>query len=191
MEVISTSTLPFANTALDKYITFPQLREIYSFKVIDGTRSRRIKQVPQRLWNRIVPAPQEYARQELGPSHYTIWSNTAIIWPLVNRADVAIEAWHTVWPLDFSDSDLTAVSQFNQKDEILIELALVYAFNSLSKQDEAQAHWSRAKPLLAEAMNMDSHKPDLDIDPSLGDQELGQQGLPNDYWTDPFVKEAR
>lgn len=188
MEVISTSTLPYTSSLRDKYISFPDLREIYSFKVHDGVRAFRLKQVPQRMWNRIVPPQQENQRTRF-PTHYTLWQKSAIIYPLVDRAGVPVEVWHTVWPTPFSDGDLTARSQYEQKDEILIKLSLVYANNSLGKLEEAQKHWKDAVTLLMESVGTDQEKPDLDIDPAPGDQSLSE-GLPSEYWKDPFLKEA-
>lgn len=185
MEKISLSTFPFANTSADKYITLPGLRELYSFKLIDGQQSRPLRQVTPRMWNRVIPAPQEYTRDK--PTHYTIWNNTCVIWPLARQADLEAEIWWTRWPSEFSDSTPDVKSDYNQKDEILIELALVYAYNSLGKIDDAQAHWARAKPLLVEAINTDQTKPDLEIVPGPGHEEL-LNGLSHEYWNDPFIR---
>lgn len=184
MQKISLSEFPYENKASDKYMSMPGIREVYSFKLIDGQASRKLRQVEPRMWNTVVPAPQEYTRYK--PSHYTLWANTIVLYPLASMAGLQCELWWTKWPTDLSDSTPLAVSDYNQKDEILIELALVYAYNSLAKLDDAQQHWQRAVPLIAEALHTDMEKPDLDIRPGPSLNDAIQ--LPGEYWNDPFTK---
>ena len=186
MEKISLSEFPFTNKASDKYMSMPGIREVYSFKYIDtqGQSSRKLRQVEPRMWNTVIPAPQSYTRWK--PTHYTLWANTIVLYPLASQAGLECELWWTKWPLDFNDNSPTVVSDFNQKDEILIELALVYAYNSLAKLDDAQVHWQRAMPLIAEALHTDMEKPDLDIRPGPSLNDAVQ--LPGEYWNDPFTK---
>lgn len=188
MEVIyRTDGLPFTDNARnDKYITLPSLRELYTFKIKLGQRSRRLRQITERMWNRYVPQPEEYARGE--PQYYTIWNNTCIIWPIANTATIPAEIWYTRWPVPFDDALPNKTSDYLQKDEVLLELALVYAYKSLGKQEEAQKHWASARILLTEAINMDARKPDLDILPSIGDTEVSSDVLPHEFWNDPFSK---
>lgn len=184
MQKISLSEFPYENKASDKYMSMPGIREVYSFKLIDGQASRKLRQVEPRMWNTVVPAPQEYTRYK--PSHYTLWANTIVLYPLPSMAGLQCELWWTKWPTDLSDSTPLAVSDYNQKDEILIELALVYAYNSLAKLEDAQQHWQRAVPLIAEALHTDMEKPDLDIRPGPSLNDAIQ--LPGEYWNDPFTK---
>lgn len=188
MQKISLSEFPYNNKASDKYMSMPGIREVYSFKYIDtaGQSSRKLRQVEPRMWNTVVPAPQSYTRYK--PTHYTVWANTIVLFPLANQAGMECELWWTKWPTDFSDSSDQLTSDYNQKDEILIELALVYAYNSLAKLDDAQMHWQRAMPLLAEAMHTDMEKPDLDIRP--GPSLDANLQLPGEYWNDPFIKSS-
>lgn len=184
MEKISLSTFPYTNTPADKYMSLPGIREVYSFKLIDAQQSRKLRQVEPRMWNTVIPAPQSFTRYK--PTHYTVWANTIVLYPLANAAGIPCELWWTKWPTDFSDSDLNATSDYLQKDEILIELALVYAYNSLAKVDDAQSHWQRAMPLIGEALHTDMSKPDLDIRPGPSLDEALQ--LPGEYWNDPFIR---
>lgn len=184
MEKISFSEFPYDNKPSDKYMSMPGIREVYAFKLLDGQASRKLRQVEPRMWNTVVPAPQEYARYK--PSHYTLWANTIVLYPLASQAGLQCELWWTKWPADFSDNSPDALSDYNQKDEILIELAVVYAYNSLGKIDDAQAHWQRAVPLIAEALHTDMEKPDLDIRPGPSLNDAIQ--LPGEYWNDPFTR---
>jgi len=187
MEAISTSTFPFTQTSQDKYIRLPDLRELYSLKLIDGSNSKKLTQLTQRKWNQLIPASEEYTRRR--PQYYTIWARTCVLNPLADVAGIECEIWWTKWPLPLSDDTPEVASQYNQKDEILIELGLVYAFNSLGKQEDAQKHWVRARGLLAEAVSTDMEKPDLDITPGPGSEQIDNL-MPRDYWNDPFIRNS-
>lgn len=189
MQTISTSAFPYANTSADKYITLPSLRELYAFKAIDGLQSWKLDQWTPRRFNNEIPAPQALARDK--PRVYTIWNNTCIIWPLANQADISSEIWWTRWPTALTDASPNATSEFLQKDEVLIELGLVYAFNSLGKVEQAQAHWTRARGLLMESTLTDAERPDLDIRPGLSTVQAFEAGMPGEYWNDPFVRSSR
>lgn len=186
MEVISTSILPFNNVPADKYVTFPNLRELYVFKILDGMQSFKLTGLTPRLFNRQVPAPEEMTRNT--PRIYTIWKNTAILFPVPHQA-YDTEIWWTKWPTAFTDSNLTAVSDFENKDEVLIELSLVYAYKSLGKVEEAQKHWSMARGLLQEMVLTDSEKPDTDIIPGAPGASLDGV-MAGEYWNDPFSRES-
>ncbi len=186
MESISVSTFPYTGTVTDKYIRLPMLRELYSFKSVETSKARKLTQLTQRKWNQLIPASQEYQRAT--PRFYTIWANTCILNPLANVEGIPCEIWWTRWPLPFVDTDGEQKTEYKEKDEILIELSLVYAYNSLGKAKDAQDHWERAKPMLLEAMSTDMEKPDLDITPGPGSEQL--ELLPDQYWQDPFLKQS-
>lgn len=187
MESISVSVFPYTGGITDKYIRLPLLRELHSFKAIETNKARKLRQLTQRLWNQIVPASQEYTRGT--PRYYTIWANTCVLNPLADKIDIPCEIWWTRWPTPFLDTAGEQKSEYKEKDEILIELSLTYAYNSLGKQKDAQEHWERAKPMLMEAMNTDMDKPDLDVMPGPGSEQLDQL-LPSEYWNDPFMKQS-
>jgi hypothetical protein len=185
MEQISVSVFPYTPAVTDKYLELPGVREVYSFKHIEGTFSHKLTQLTQRMWNRVIPAPQEYMRDR--PRQYCIWANTLILYPLANKANMPCELWWTKWPTDFNDSVLTAVSEYIHKDEILVELALVYAYNSLAKIEDADFHWNRVRPLLLEAVQTDMERPDIEVRPGPSLEQLSNQ-LPTEYWNDPFIR---
>lgn len=187
LQGIQEDTFTYNGTNSDKTFDLPTgFRDIYAIKVIDGLQSLKLEQIPQRRWNKVIPAPQALARDR--PRMYSIWGLQAQLWPLPNAA-YDREIWYTRWPTALSDSTLTATSDYKEKDEVLIELALVYAYNSLGKVEEAQAHWSRARGLLLEAVNTDSDKPDIDFRPGPGTEAV-QAAMPGEYWNDPFIRQV-
>ena len=179
MEVISTTAINNTSNDSDKYITLPNKREIYSIVLLDGANSRKLIQRTPRFWDVRLPKPEYWSRQR--PTDYIIWGNTIEIWPLPMATYTLRMRW-SQWPVNLAGaSDL---SQFLQKDELLIELALVYLFNSLGKEDSADKHKSILKDLLAEAINNDDTKPDISITPDTS----RSAGMSSEPWRDPFVR---
>lgn len=179
MKIISTTTVVNTPSDDDKYLTLPIIREVYSIVVLDGASSKKLKQRSSRYWDTLIPKPEYWARNR--PTDYTIWgSSTVEIWPMPNTTYTLRMRW-SQWPLPLTG---TATSQFLNKDELLIEVALSYAFRSLGKEDDAMKHEKFAAALMKDAENMDATLPDLDVMP-LSDVGGVRSGEP---WTDPFVR---
>lgn len=179
MEAISSTVINNTGSADDRYITLPSLREVYSIIIEDASRSRKLKQRSPRQWDLLLPLPQYHSRDT--PSLYTVWNNTIEIFQLPDKSYTMRMRW-TKWPTPLSTSNQT--SDFLEKDEILVEMSLAYAYRSLGKPDEATKHEGVVRRLLIEAESADRSKPDLD---QVGDARPGVQG-PSDYWRDPFVR---
>ena len=171
-----------ANPATDKMLSLPNLRELYSFRILADEESVKLKQVSTRLWDKIIPEPEYFARDI--PTHYTIWSNQAEIWPVPREAFAYAIRW-TRWPTAFSDSTPTATSEYRSKDELLIALALGTAFDSLGKVQDADRKYKLAGTLFLECLRMDSTRPDLEMAPAK--EVFPPNVLSPDYWRDPFV----
>jgi hypothetical protein len=170
-----------ANPAVDKVLSLTLLREIYSLRVVDDSQSVKLQQVSTRQWDRTVPEPEYFSRNI--PSHYTIWSNQAEMWPVPDKAYPYMVRW-TSWPTPFTDTTPTMVSDFLAKDELLIQLATAYAFDSLSKTDDADRKYRLVNQLFGEAIKMDTTQPDLEFAPT---REIFRgSNTNNDYWRDPF-----
>lgn len=179
MKIISTTTIQNTASDNDKYLTLPSVREVYSMVLLDGSNSRKIQQKSSRYWDTLIPKPEYWTRNR--PVNYTIWgSSTVELWPLPNITYTLRMRW-SKWPATLSIG--TETSEFLEKDEILIELALSYIFRSLGKEDDAAKHETFAKKLLGEAETMDSQMPDLDITPL-----TGLAPARADPWTDPFYR---
>lgn len=183
METRSVVTIDNTGAATDGDIVLPSLRELYSIVIHDGSRSRKLDARSTRWFDRMVPKPDYHTRDI--PSIYMTWSNTAYLFPLPEKAytNAVFLRW-TKWPTDLTG---TATSEFLQKDELLIELALVYAYRSLGNPEEALKHNRFALALMSESEDTDRTKPDLG---QVGDaKQVGGQSAVGDYWLDPFQKE--
>jgi hypothetical protein len=170
-----------ANATTDKKLSFANLREIHSFRVLNDSESIKLKQVSTRLWDKTIPQPEYFSRGV--PSHYTIWQRTAEMWKVPDQAYDYQIRW-TSWPTDFSDASPSAVSDYNLKDELLIQLSSAYAFDSLSKTVEADRKYKNVGALMQEALLMDAKEPDLEFAPS---KEVFKDFGNPEYWRDPFV----
>jgi len=181
MEVISTAVISNTSSTNDKYLTLPDKREVFSIVLLDGANSRKLVQRAPQFWDRRIPMPEYWSRDR--PQDYIIWGNNIEIWPLPNATYTLRVRW-SKWPTDLSAA--TDTSQFNQKDEILIELALVYAYNSLGKEEDAAKHNAALGRLMLEAQQKDNTHPDLNITSSAGDIQV--QGFSGTPWLDPFIR---
>lgn len=163
--------------AADGIIALPSNREVYSIILLDDANSRKLTQRTARFWDARLPMPEYWTRDK--PQDYLMWAGSAEIWPLPD-GPYTLRIRRTVWPTTLSGAN--DLSVFNEKDEILIELSLMYLFNSLGKEVEADKHKNAAAALITEAKGADSTKPDLDISLSSGTASSTTPYL------DPFVK---
>lgn len=177
METISTTAISNTGSDDDRFLTLPAKREVFSIIRLDGAQSKKLKQRTTRFWDSRIPMPEYWTRNR--PEEYVLWGDKAEIWPMPNAAYSIRIRW-SKWPTALVTGSST--SEFLQKDEILIELALIYLLNSLGKEQDADKHKNTVATLLAEAINNDDTKPDLDIEPGHGGVLIG------DPWVNPFVK---
>lgn len=181
MQIISTHQIMNNNLDNDRFLQLPTLREVYSLVLLHGAESRKLVNRTTQWLDRIISMPEYWARQI--PTDYVVWGTYIEMYALPLDTYTLRMRW-TQWPLALSaDTDL---SQFLHKDELLIELALVYLYNSLGKESDASKHETRVKTLMSEALEMDRTHPDLNILPGLSDvQAQGNTNNPTP-WLNPF-----
>ena len=184
MEVTLTTTVGNTGSNNDRFLTLPSKREVYSIVLLDGANSRKLIQRTPQFWDRRLPMPEYWARDRV--QDYIIWNNTVEMWPMPDQT-YTLRIRYTQWPADLVNP--TDVSSFLQKDEILIELTLVYCFNNLGKTDDAIKHSNMVRMLMMEAQAKDDTKPDLNILPSASDAQVLQDGgLGSTPWINPFIR---
>jgi len=177
MEILTTTTFGFTSTDADRFLSLPAKREVFSIILLDGAQSKKLKQRTVRFWDNRIPMPEYWNRNR--PIEYVLWGDKAEIWPMADAAYSVRIRW-SKWPTDLVNP--TDVSEFLQKDDILIELAVIYILNSLGKEEDASKHTITLRTLLAEVVTIDDTKPDLDIEPSGNYTPIG------DSWLNPFVR---
>lgn len=184
MEVFSQGLLQNTSSDDDRFLQLPTLREVYSIVLLDGAQSRKLVGRTPTYMDRIHSKPEYWTRDR--PLEYCVWGRYIETYPLPRQNFVLRMRW-SAWPADLvKDAD---VSQFNQKDELLIELALTYAFRSLGKEEDAAKHEAFAKGLLAEAKETDRTHPDRTV--VAGPSDAAAITYPVEPWLNPFVRDIR
>lgn len=192
LQLTTATTLVFAgDPSVDLYLPMPDsspyIREIYSVLLKDGVNSRKLRRVYTRTWDRIITDPTAIIGTDR-PVFYTVWDYAlakAELYPVPN-ASYDFQWRLSMWPTPFDSAVTTAKSDFRFKDELLIELGLIYIMDSLGKEDDADKHRKKFAELYAEGLNTDSDKPDLDIEIGAGVESSAT--VPGEYWRNPFIR---
>lgn len=189
MENISESILVISDSEQDRFLQLPTLRECYSIVLLDnasgtiGSRNRKLVGQTAQWMDRWQSRPDYWVRNI--PHSYCVWGNRIELFPIYDAVYTLRMRW-TQWPNDLVED--TDTSDFLQKDEILIELALAYAYRSLGKEDDAMKHEGWANSLIKDASENDREKPDISHRPSISDADaVGASGIV-EPWNDPFDK---
>ena len=183
LEAIYTGSTAYTGTpADDKFLALPtNLRDVYSVRLIDGTNSRKLTRLTNRIWDRRIPAPEALATGR--PRYYTLHRNVMEFWKVPDAAySVTIRA--VEWPTAFTTSDLSAVSDLDQKDDMIIALTTSWFYMTLGNEEMANKWWRIYRNMAIAAGAEESEKPDLDVLPNAG---VSSGGTPGDYYADPFV----
>jgi hypothetical protein len=180
---------------MDKYMIPPaDTKTIHSFVVLDTSsgqgslgQSRKVVEKPWRWFDAHYPAPEWLPAG--WPSIYKRWGNTIVMVPAPFLQFTA-QLSYTRYPLPFSAAPApytTQISEFENKDDVLIEYSLAYFFKGLGRNDRAVYFEGLAKEQLDEAIERDDTRPDIEASrdmPAVAGMPLGP------YWSDPWVKSS-
>jgi hypothetical protein len=181
-----------ADPKVDKFIAFSSLTnsnplEIYSFRVItnDG-RSRKLVYRTSRSFDRLIPEPEFHARGT--PNSYTVWADKFELWRVPDIAH-DFELRLTIFPTALSIGTPDGVSDFREKDDLLIFLAVSWVFGSLGEYERAGRFFSFYRVRAKEAEMKESRRPDQDIISDGG--KARPDAIIGTPWSDPFVRYIR
>lgn len=191
LKVFTTVSTTFTSDAkADKSITLPALvKHVHTAVLKFGTLSRKLRNKPWRLFDRMFPAPEALARSI--PFYYTRWNRTIHLQPVPDMV-YPVEMRTTNYPTPFG-TDVTQVTDYDSKDDLLIKLAAAYLWRSFGRPDKGLEYEievfgpdpGRLGGMFAAAVKQDTDMPDLEVNPSLEDANvLGK------YWADPFIKSS-
>lgn len=183
LESLYTGATAFTSTpADDKFLALPVgIRKIFSVRLIDGLNSRKLTRVPHKTWDRKIPAAQEYSTGR--PSLYTQYRSIMEFWRVPDAAYV-LHCRTIDWPTAFAAASPDATSDLDEKDDMLIALALSWMFMTIKNEAMARKWWGVYSGMLNDAVGEDAEKPDLDYLPDVG--AAGAVGAVP-YYQDPFV----
>lgn len=189
LEATDSLTTGFTSTpADDKFLSIPSsTRKIHSFTLLDGAESRNLQFVPHKLWDRKIPLPEYHT---VGHPHlYTIHSGKFEFWRVPDAA-YSLRLRRSKWPTVFAGSGSpNQVSDLDDKDDVILALAISIAWGKLG-QDEKENRWfSRARGLIGDSLVEETEQVDKDILPAF--EIEGNVGIVGDYWLDPFVRGVR
>lgn len=90
------------------------------------------------------------------------------------------------WPTVFSDASPSAVSDLEDKDELLIAWATHRIFKSLGNKEESDSWFQSYQDSLDRVIIDEITKPDLIITP----QPSQSVQVSGSYWADPFIRQS-
>lgn len=191
MSQVSFSQTNFTGTpGIDKYLVPPaDLRTLHSFVLLDtendappALTSRKLVERPWRWFDRMFPAPE--ATPSGWPSIYTRWGNFIVMMPPPFKQFTAMLRYVSR-PTAFTVGVLTQSSDFQDKDDILINYTLAYFFKALGRADRAAYFEALGKEQLDEAIAKDDERPDIEVS-----HDIAELPSATEPWADPFVRGA-
>lgn len=156
------------------------IRDLFSIRVQYEDDTTKLVFVSTRQMDQLVPDSQEVGTGR--PQHYTKWADKYELYPIPNsNYKLLIRA--SLWPTDLGESD---VSLFNNKDDLIIDLATNMLLISRGQTEDAKPFWAMYQQGLTEAIEQDSTISDRANLPR-GIREEGSMTSARPE-ADPFVK---
>lgn len=192
LQSVDTGTIGSAGVkSTDKFeLTPTNIRRIYSFRIVDTaskTNSRKLRWVPQRQWDQNVPESEAWDTDT--PTIYTIWKRSGAFnfefWRIPDQ-EYDYEIRSVKWPTDFVSGG-GAVSDLDNKDDMIVALAASWLFLTAREMEQANTWWQVYKNMANDATNQDIEEHEVDIRAPLEMRIRG--GSPyegSDPWRDPF-----
>lgn len=189
LQKINVQNIVYSGTpATDKIQGLPLLtKTIHSIVLVDQSslaNSRKLIERPWRWFDEKFPVPEFVAPG--WPDIYTRWGTSIIVFP-PPQAAYQLNIRANFWPTPFTATNGTQFSDFDNKDDILIDLTLSRIFRSLGPATAglAEEYLNSAIMATKEAIAREGTRPDMQISrdvKGLNETAAGQ------YWADPFIK---
>lgn len=193
MAQVALAQMNFTGTpGIDKFmVPPPRTKTIHSFVLLDtssGTssmgQSRKVVEKPWRWFDRQFPAPEWLPPGY--PEVYARWGQFIVMAPAPYLQFTA-QLRYIRTPLPFDAAELTQSSEYESKDDILLNYTLAYFFKALGRADRSTFFEALAKEQLDEAIERDDLRPDIEVSRDIDGLGTGDvaQGA---YWASPWVK---
>ena len=173
------------NPVVDKWLALPpNVRVIHSLVLQDNANSRKLTEKPWRMFDYNVPLPEFIAPD--WPSFYTRFDlNVLMLFPVPLSAFMYFMR-STMLPTPFTSnnaSNSTQLSDFVDKDDIIVDLACSRLWRSLGRPDLDKEYEANALIRLQEAKANAEDYPDMDYSPD----DMQVSGNAGEYWASPFI----
>lgn len=191
MATVAYAQMNFTGTpGLDKFmVPPPDTKTIHSFVLLDTSagvssmgQSRKVVEKPWRWFDRAFPAPEWLPPS--WPEIYARWGNFIVMAPPPFLQFTA-QLRYIKTPTLFVTSNLTQSSDYESKDDVLLNYTLGYFYKTLGRADRAAYFEGLAKEQLDEAIERDDTRPDIEVSRDVDGAAGTIQGP---YWSDPFVR---
>lgn len=144
-------------------------------------QSRKVVEKPWRWFDQHYPSPEWLPAG--WPELYKRFGNIITMVP-APFLQLTAQLSYTTFPAPFDINVPGQVSDFENKDDVIINKALAYFYQTLGRADRAAYFEALAKEQLDEAIERDDNRPDMEVSrdvPALGTSINGP------YWAQPFV----
>lgn len=160
---------------------FPtRMKDIHSMTIQDGSSSVKLTYVPARQFDKVVPRP--ITRGTGTPSCYVDYGVNFELYALPD------DEYPLVLRCSIYPADMTTSSECDllRKDNLVVSIATVFAFNSLREVEDA-AYWANTiVPPLYEASLTSDHSGE-DWEPvARGFSAIGAHPMRGEWWRNPF-----
>lgn len=177
----NSSTQVTSSAFNDKFVPLaPYVKHVHTIVLRDNTNSRKLVEKPWRFFDKMWPMPEALGRSR--SQVYSRWNQSLILYPVPDGV-YSLFGRVTSFPRPFNLALApNAVSDYEQKDDLIIELACAYLWRSFGRPDRAEEYFQDANRSFMEAVKQDTDMPDLEINIDVDTQNLGK------YWADPFIR---
>lgn len=145
-------------------------------------QSRKLVEKPWRWFDQRYPAPEWLPPG--WPSVYKRFGNLITMVPAPFLQFTAMLSF-TTYPTRFDPTVPTQVSDFENKDDVIINKTLAYFYQTLGRTDRAAYFEALAKEQLDEAIERDDNRPDIEVSRDIPAIAGAEQGP---YWANPWIK---
>lgn len=174
--------------SIDKWLQIPSaVKTIHSLVLQDQGNSRKLIEKPWRTFDYKIPLPEYIAPD--WPKWYTRFDLSVLLLFPVPLSSYTYFMRTTLFPTAFtlvSPTTSGQLSDFTDKDDILIAFAAAYFLRTIGRPDNATAWESEALLRLREARAQVDDEPDMDF----SDSGLPSGPFPTaggEYWASPFI----
>lgn len=191
MRISTAFTIAYTGTvATDAFTAFStiwpsgrQPKHIFTVRLFDGTSSIRLRRETPRLRDEFDAYP--LANSVNKPLTYVEW-NQQFEWDPVPNQAYSASVRALMWPTAFSTASMSATSDLNEKDDLILALAVNRMARMFKQHDLADKMFGEYKDLLNDAIQADNTRPDNDPVPNR--KHAGRVPFSGSAHLDPFVK---
>lgn len=162
----------------DNNLGLTRPKDIQSIRLIDSENSRTLVRWSPRKFDRYYPRPENYA--EARPRIYVRWGNFLEMFRVPNDA-YTLWVRYPQWPSDLDSA--TQVSDFENKDQLLVTAGILETYLALEEYADAQVWYQRFLGQLRDAVHAEG---DVDWEPEAEPHDALPSYSSGTVYDDPY-----